>query len=69
MRVSSETSGIPGTAVEAMRERLYELKLEEHDLRTRYRPDSIRARQIRLQIEAAALLLSREEMTRKEVTT
>ena len=41
MRVSSETSGIPGTAVEAMRERLYELQLEEHDLRARYRPDEL----------------------------
>ncbi|MHC5053306.1 MAG: GumC family protein [Planctomycetota bacterium] len=68
MRVSSETSGIPGTAVEAMRERLYELQLEEHDLRTRYRRDSIPIRQIRRQIEEAQLLLSREEATHKEVT-
>ncbi len=68
MRVSSETSGIPGTAVEAMRERVYELQLEEHDLRTRYRPDAIPLQQIRRQIEDARLLLSREEGTHREVT-
>jgi len=68
MRVSSETSGIPGTAVEAVRERLYELQLEEQDLRARYRPDSIPVQQLRRQIEEARYLLSREETTHKEVT-
>ncbi len=68
MQVSSETSGIPGTAVEAMRERLYELQLREHDLRTRYLEESIPVQQVRRKIEEATTLLSREEVTHKEVT-
>jgi len=68
MRVSSETSGIPGTAIEAVRERLYRLQLEEQDLRARYRADSIPVQQLRQQIEEARNLLSREETTHREVT-
>ena len=61
---SSSTQG-----VELMRSRLYELKLKEQELLSKYTETSIPVTEVRRQIAEAQAQLAKEEPTRTDVTT
>ena len=52
-----------------MRSRLYELKLKEQELLSKYTETSIPVQEVRRQIAEAQALLAKEEPTRTDVTT
>jgi uncharacterized protein involved in exopolysaccharide biosynthesis len=60
---------ISNYGIEMMRSKLYELRLKEQDLLTRYTETSIPVQEIRRQIAEAQTLLDKEDSTRTEVTT
>ncbi|MEA3225314.1 MAG: Wzz/FepE/Etk N-terminal domain-containing protein, partial [Planctomycetota bacterium] len=62
------TEGYPNAAADGMRQRLYDLQLEEQDLLSKYKPASRYVQDIRQQIAAAEALLSQEKPERKQLT-
>jgi uncharacterized protein involved in exopolysaccharide biosynthesis len=56
-------------AVELTRGRLYELKLREQELLSKYKENSIPVQEVRRQITEAEAMLAKEEGTRTETTT
>ena len=66
--VTGETGGVGNYGADLMRSKLYELKLKEQDLLSRYTEKSISVREIRRQIVEAEGLIAKEESTRTQVT-
>ncbi|QDS91249.1 Chain length determinant protein [Rosistilla ulvae] len=58
----SETTGLPSSAAQGMREQLYSLQLVENELMSRYQPDHPKVRQTRDQIAAAQETLESEQI-------
>ncbi|HOX05451.1 MAG TPA: Wzz/FepE/Etk N-terminal domain-containing protein [Planctomycetota bacterium] len=67
MVLAQENTGMAGTAVEFMRQKLYELQTEEQALLIRYMPESAPVTSIRRQIEESKVILAREESGHKEI--
>jgi uncharacterized protein involved in exopolysaccharide biosynthesis/Mrp family chromosome partitioning ATPase len=67
MVLTQENTGMAGTAVEFMRQKLYELQAEEQALLARYLPESIPVTRIREQIEESRRILAKAETSHKEV--
>jgi uncharacterized protein involved in exopolysaccharide biosynthesis/Mrp family chromosome partitioning ATPase len=66
--VISETSGLPSTAAEAMRQEMFKLRLEESKIQKNYRDDSRMVELIHKQISEAQAMLDREKSTHTQVT-
>ena len=66
--VTGETGGVGNHGADLMRSKLYELKLKEQDLLSRYTEKSISVQEIRRQIVEAEALIAKEESTRTQVT-
>jgi len=66
---TEQTSGFPNSAAELMRQRLYELQLQEQELLSKFTDESEMVRQLRRQIAEARKLLEQEDHTRTQVTT
>ncbi len=66
--VTGETGGVGNYGADLMRSKLYELKLREQDLLSRYTEKSISVQEIRRQIVMAEALIAKEEATRTQVT-
>ncbi|QDV54111.1 GumC family protein [Rosistilla oblonga] len=58
----AETTGLPSSAAQGMREQLYSLQLIENELMSRYQPDHPKVRQTRAQIAAAQETLESERV-------
>ncbi|QDV71806.1 Chain length determinant protein [Rosistilla carotiformis] len=58
----SETTGLPSSAAQGMREQLYSLQMVENELVSRYQPDHPKVRQTRAQIAAAQETLESEHV-------
>lgn len=67
--VTQETTGLPDTAVDGMRQKVYELQLKEQELLSKFNEGSPPVLDIRRQIEEARDLLARESQKRTQVTT
>ena len=67
--VTQETKGTQNYGADLMRARLYELKLKEQELLSRYTENSVLVQEVRRQIAEAQALLAKEEETRTQVTT
>jgi uncharacterized protein involved in exopolysaccharide biosynthesis len=67
--VTQETKSSSVYGVELMRPRLYELKLKEQELLSKYAETSIPVKEVRRQITEAEALLAKEDPTRTDVTT
>ena len=67
--VTQETKSSSVHGVELMRPRLYELKLKEQELLSKYAETSIPVKEVRRQITEAEALLAKEDPTRTDVTT
>jgi uncharacterized protein involved in exopolysaccharide biosynthesis len=67
--VTQETKASSNYGVELMRSRLYELKLKEQELLSKYTETSIPVTEVRRQIAEAQAQLDKEEGTRTETTT
>ena len=67
MVLAQVNTGMAGSAVDLMRQRLYELQIEEQALLSRYTPESQPVRRIRKQIEDSRTLLEAEEARHKEL--
>lgn len=67
--VTQQTKASSNYAVELMRSRVYEMKLKEQELLSKYTEASIPVTEIRRQIAQAQAQLDKEEGTRTEVTT
>lgn len=67
MEVAEETAGIPSLGADQMRERLYELQLQEKELLSKYKEDYFQVRQIREQIAQAKRVMEAEEISRTQV--
>lgn len=67
--VTQETKVSSNYGVELMRSRLYELKLKEQELLSKYTESSVLVQEVRRQIAEAQALLSKEEGTHTDVTT
>jgi polysaccharide biosynthesis protein PslE len=59
--VLSETSGMPNTAAQGMRQQLYTLQLKEKEALSKFQPDSIMVQQLREQIAEAQKTLDSEK--------
>jgi uncharacterized protein involved in exopolysaccharide biosynthesis len=66
--VTTETTGMPDTAVDGMRQKLYDLQLKEQELLSKYNEDSPPVRDIRRQVAEAKDLLASESQRRTQVT-
>jgi capsular exopolysaccharide synthesis family protein len=66
--VTEVTEGFPNVAADGMRQRLYELQLQEQDLASKFEPESRQVRDIRLQVAAAEALLSKEKPERTQIS-
>jgi len=66
--VISETTGLPSTAAEAMRQEMFKLRLEESKIQKNYRDDSRMVESINAQIRDAQVMLNREKDTHTQVT-
>ncbi len=66
--VTGETGGVGNYGADLMRSKLYELKLKEQDLLSRYTERSIPVQEIRRQIVEAEAFIAKEEATRTQVT-
>ncbi len=66
--VATITEGLPNVAADGMRQRLYDLQLQEQDLLSKYEPESRHVQDIRQQIVAAQALLSQEKPERTQLT-
>jgi capsular exopolysaccharide synthesis family protein len=66
--VTAVTEGYPNAAADGMRQRLYDLQLQEQDLLSKYEPESRHVKDIRQQIAAAQTLLSKEKPERTQLT-
>jgi uncharacterized protein involved in exopolysaccharide biosynthesis/Mrp family chromosome partitioning ATPase len=66
--VISETTGLPSTAAEAMRQEMFRLRLEESKIQKNYRDDSRLAESIHKQISEAQAMLDKEKDTHTQVT-
>jgi uncharacterized protein involved in exopolysaccharide biosynthesis len=67
--VTQEMKSSSNQGVELMRSRLYELKLKEQDLLSKYTETSIPVQEVRRQVAEAQSQLAKEEATRTDVTT
>lgn len=67
--VTEVTEGFPNVAADGMRQRLYELQLQEQDLASKFEPESRQVRDIRQQVAAAEALLSKEKQERTQIST
>lgn len=67
--VIQKTEGNPNQGVDFMRSKLFELRIKEQDLLSKYTDDSRPVREIRRQIGEAKALLEREDPGRTQVTT
>ena len=68
-QVTQETKGTQNYGADLMRARLYELKLKEQELLSRYTESSVMVQEVRRQIAEAQALLANEKETRTQVTT
>ena len=66
--VISETTGLPSTAAEAMRQEMFKLRLEESKIQKNYRDGSRMVESIHEQISDAQAMLEREKYTHTQVT-
>ena len=66
--VISETTGLPSTAAEAMRQEMFMLRLEESKIQKNFRDDSRIVESIHEQIKDAQAMLDREKNTHTQVT-
>ena len=66
--VMTITEGYPNVAADGMRQRLYDLQLQEQDILSKYEPESRHVQDIRQQIAAAEALLSKEKPERTQLT-
>ncbi|TKJ33540.1 MAG: hypothetical protein CEE38_20495 [Planctomycetes bacterium B3_Pla] len=66
--VATITEGLPNVAADGMRQRLYDLQLQEQDLLSKYEPESRHVQDIHRQIVAAQALLSQEKSERTQLT-
>ena len=66
--VTGETGGVGNYGADLMRSRLYELKLKEQDILSKYTEKSVPVQEIRRQIAEAEALIAKEESTRTQVT-
>ena len=66
--VTGTTEGFPNVAVDGMRQRLYELQLQEQDLASKFEPESRQVRDIRQQVAAAEALLAKEKPERTQIS-
>jgi len=66
--VTQETSGLPNTAADGMRQKLYELQLKAQDIESKYNENSEPVRNIRQQVAEMEALLAREDPRRTQVT-
>jgi uncharacterized protein involved in exopolysaccharide biosynthesis/Mrp family chromosome partitioning ATPase len=66
--VISETTGLPSTAAEAMRQEMFRLRLEESKIQKNYQDDSRMVESINAQISDAKAMLDREKDTHTQVT-
>ncbi|MHC4203230.1 MAG: GumC family protein [Planctomycetota bacterium] len=66
--VISETTGLPSTAAEAMRQEMFMLRLEESKIQKNYRDDSRMVESIHEQISDAQAMLDSEKDTHTQVT-
>lgn len=66
--VISETTGLPSTAAEAMRQEMFKLRLEESKIQKNYQYDSRMAESIHEQIGEAQAMLNKEKDTHTQVT-
>jgi Mrp family chromosome partitioning ATPase len=66
--VISETTGLPSTAAEAMRQEMFNLRLEESKIQKNYRDDSRMVESIHEQISEAQAMLDKEKRTHTQVT-
>ncbi len=66
--VTEVTEGFPNVAADGMRQRLYELQLQEQDLASKFEPESRQVRDIRQQVAAAEALLSKEKPERTQIS-
>ena len=67
--VTQETKSSSVHGVELMRPRLYELRLKEQELLSKYAETSIPVKEVRRQITEAEALLAKEDPTRTDVIT
>ncbi len=67
--VTLEMKSSSNQGVELMRSRLYELKLKEQELLSKYTETSIPVQEVRRQVAEAQAQLAKEEPTRTDVTT
>jgi polysaccharide biosynthesis protein PslE len=67
--VTQEMKSSSNQGVELMRSRLYELKLKEQELLSKYTETSIPVQEVRRQVAEAQAQLAKEEPTRTDVTT
>jgi len=66
--VTASVSGISNYGADLMRNRLYELQLREQDLASKYTDESRQLQEVRRQIAEAQELLSKEQLSRTQVT-
>ena len=66
--VATITEGLPNVAADGMRQRLYDLQLQEQDLLSKYEPESRHVQDIHQQTVAAQALLSQEKPERTQLT-
>lgn len=66
--VTRVTEGYPNVAADGMRQRLYDLQLQEQDLLSKYEPESRQVLDIRQQLVAAQALFSKEKPERTQQT-
>lgn len=67
--VMQQTQSSSNYGIELIRARLYELRLKEQQLLTKYNETSVAVQEIRREISGAQALLDKEVSTRTEVTT
>ncbi len=66
---TEQTTGLADGTTELMRQRLYELQLQEQQLLSKFTQESEMVREVRRQIVEARKLLDQEDGTRTQVTT
>jgi uncharacterized protein involved in exopolysaccharide biosynthesis/Mrp family chromosome partitioning ATPase len=67
-QVLQETTGIPNTAADGMRERLFDLQMREQDALSRYTESNRQVVEMRRQIGEAKALLDQEPQARSQVS-
>ena len=68
-QVTSESNGQPNPAADSIRALIYELRLKEHEVVSKYAEGTAPVLEVREQLAQAEALLEREESTRTTVTT